>query len=159
MKLRTGLFHKDTLVWLVLALAEVANLSCGFAALVTRGPYLQQGTTNSVVLRWRTDLATDSFVRYGVSLDNMDGLTSDTALLTEHIVKLTGLLTDTRYYYQFGTSTEWFPASTNDYFFTLPPVGMARPTRIWALGDAGKASAEQAAVRDGYTLYNGTRLT
>src|SRR5215216_4597697 len=32
---------------------------------VTRGPYLQSGTPASVIVRWRTDTATDSRVRYG----------------------------------------------------------------------------------------------
>jgi hypothetical protein len=32
---------------------------------VTRGPYLQQQTDHSIIVRWRTDVATDSVVRYG----------------------------------------------------------------------------------------------
>ncbi|HZO85622.1 MAG TPA: LamG domain-containing protein, partial [Verrucomicrobiae bacterium] len=32
----------------------------GFQASITRGPYLQLGTPHSVVVRWRTDAATDS---------------------------------------------------------------------------------------------------
>src|SRR6185295_1856152 len=32
---------------------------------LTRGPYLQMGTPSSVVVRWRSSGATDSFVQYG----------------------------------------------------------------------------------------------
>ena len=53
------------LISLLVALAPAGVL---WAATITRGPYLQQGTTNSLVLRWRTDVASDSFVRYGVTL-------------------------------------------------------------------------------------------
>ena len=129
------------------------------AAAVIRGPYLQQGATNSVVVRWRTDLPTDSVVRYGVSVENLPGLASDSGLNTEHILKLSGLDTDTRYYYQLGTSSGWFQMDTNDFFFTSPPVGIPKSVRIWAIGDAGTATAEQAAVRNAYSAYNGAHRT
>ncbi|WP_297293526.1 hypothetical protein, partial [Oceanicoccus sp.] len=32
------------------------------AQTVIRGPYLQQGTSNSMIIKWRTDIATDSVV-------------------------------------------------------------------------------------------------
>src|SRR6185436_4979693 len=35
------------------------------AVSVTRGPYLQLGTHNSMIVRWRTNVATDSQVRFG----------------------------------------------------------------------------------------------
>src|SRR6266576_5561490 len=51
-------------------LLVLLGIACGStlsAATVTRGPYLQMGTPTSIVVRWRTDSATDSFVRYGGS--------------------------------------------------------------------------------------------
>ena len=42
---------------------------------VVRGPYLQSGTSSSVIIKWRTDEATDSLVRYGLDHDP-DGLTA-----------------------------------------------------------------------------------
>ncbi len=129
------------------------------AASVTRGPYLQQGTTNSMVLRWRTDVATDSAVGFGVTSGSFTGTVSDAALVTEHVVSIPNLRTDTKYFYRFGQSGAWFPSNTNQYFITLPPVGTVRPIRIWALGDSGTASAQAAAVRDAYTTFNGNRLT
>ena len=41
------------------------------AATVTRGPYLQESTPTSVVVRWRTDVATDSDVDWGTSPSNL----------------------------------------------------------------------------------------
>src|SRR5438552_5418982 len=70
---------------------------------VTRGPYLQTGTPTSVTVRWRTDVSTDSCVRYGLS-----SLTSQTCVstsTTEHVVQLSIPSPDTKYYYSIGTST------------------------------------------------------
>src|SRR5438477_3335717 len=149
--------QRSNLILLPFALAQWLGTPCAGAALVTRGPYLQQGTTNSLVIRWRTDAATDSLVRYGSSADQLTGVAGNAAVLTEQIVLLSGLQTDTQYFYQIGTSTSMFPAGSSNFFNTAPPVGVPKPTRIWAIGDAGQASAEQAAVRDGYTAYAGVR--
>ena len=39
---------------------------------VIRGPYLQQGTPTSVVVRWRTDVPTDSAVKFGQDAATLD---------------------------------------------------------------------------------------
>src|SRR2546426_8340425 len=90
------------------ALTLVLTLALGQAVLaqtvsVTRGPYLQTGTPTSVTVRWRTDVSTDSCVRYGLS-----SLTSQTCVstsTTEHVVQLSGLSPYSQYYYSIGTST------------------------------------------------------
>src|ERR1043166_7322275 len=38
---------------------------------ITRGPYLQLGTTNSMVVRWRSEHPTPSEVAYGLSPDKL----------------------------------------------------------------------------------------
>src|SRR5262245_3655249 len=38
---------------------------------LTRGPYLQLGTPNSMVVRWRTEQASPSIVRFGLSSTNL----------------------------------------------------------------------------------------
>ena len=102
---------------------------CAQAALVTRGPYLQQGTINSVVGRWRTDVPSDSLVRYGLTADNLANVASDAAL-TEHIVTISGLQIETAYFYQIGSSTSWFPLDTN-HFFTTAVLSSAPQTVKW----------------------------
>jgi hypothetical protein len=129
------------------------------AASITRGPYLQQGTTNTMVVRWRTDVATDSAVAFGVIPGSFTDAVSDEGFVTEHIVSIPNLQPDTKYYYRFGDSGAWFPSDTNQFFITLPPVGAIRPIRIWALGDSGTANSQAAAARDAYTAFNGGRLT
>ncbi len=73
------------------------------AETVIRGPYLQSGTPTSIVVRWRTDVATDSRVSYGTVLGNLTSMVDDTTVTTEHEVRLTGLSADTTYYYAIGS--------------------------------------------------------
>ena len=40
----------------LIALLIISNNICGQT--VTRGPYLQQATPNSVIIKWQTDVAT-----------------------------------------------------------------------------------------------------
>ena len=89
-----------------IALLGLASLSEGLSAqVVTRGPYLQLQRSASVVVRWRTDTATDSRVRYGSSPAALSLSASDPAATTEHAVTVTGLAPETRYFYSVGTST------------------------------------------------------
>ena len=50
------------------------------AATVTRGPYLQLGTPASIIVRWRTDVATDSRVSYGTVQGTLTSQTDDATL-------------------------------------------------------------------------------
>jgi hypothetical protein len=124
----------------------------GIAA--TRGPYLQQGTPSSVVVRWRTDVPTSSRVRYGTSSSNLSQQVSDGALTTEHVITLGGLSAETRHFYMVGTATEDL---AGDSFVTPPPAGTARPLRVWVLGDSGTADGNQARVRDAFQTWTGSR--
>jgi hypothetical protein len=72
---------------------------------VKRGPYLQVATPTGVTIRWRTDIATTSRVRFGLSLSSLDLVRDDATSTTEHEITLSGLAPDTRYYYSIGTLT------------------------------------------------------
>src|SRR5436190_10628802 len=72
---------------------------------LTRGPYLQLGTPDSVVVRWRTDLASASSVRFGLAVTNLKFTARSQGALVEHVVLLTNLLAGTRYYYALSTNT------------------------------------------------------
>src|SRR5215217_5763210 len=64
--------------------------SDGFAS-VTRGPYLQIGTPNSTIVRWRTNIATDSRVSYGTTQGSLTSTADNSTQTTEHEVRLSGL--------------------------------------------------------------------
>jgi hypothetical protein len=135
-------------------------LSEAGAATVTRGPYLQMGGPDRIVVRWRTDVATDSRVRYGSAPGNLAAFVNNAASTTEHEVAATGLSPDTQYYYSVGTSTATLAGGDSTYYWvTFPSPGTPAPTRIWVLGDSGTANSDAAAVRDAYFNATGTRQT
>lgn len=130
------------------------------AQTVTRGPYLQQGSDTRITVRWRTDTATNSRVRYSTSLTgtftNVDHATST----TEHVVTVSNLAPNTKYFYSVGsTGATLSGPDANTFFVTSPTPGVAKNTRVWVIGDAGTNNSSQKAVRDAYTTYTGTRHT
>lgn len=139
------------------ALAFAALVPCVQAQTVTRGAYLQNGSTTAVTVRWRTGTAADSAVRYGTSAGSLTQTVSVTGTRTEHEVRLTGLSPDTTYYYSIGTTTATL-AGDSTYFFVTAPTS-AKTTRVWVLGDSGIGGTVQTNVRNAYYTFTGTRHT
>src|SRR6266571_2142120 len=126
---------------------------------VKRGPYLQTGSSTSVTVKWRTDVSTDSCVRYGTSSSSLSSQTCSSTSTTDHVVKLSSLSSNTKYYYSIGTSAGSIAGDSTYFFLTAPQTGTTKATRIWVLGDAGTNSSSQRAVRDAYYTYTGSRHT
>jgi hypothetical protein len=126
---------------------------------VLRGPWLQVGTPHSVMIKWRTDIACDSRVRYGTSSAALSSAVSGAALTTEHAVTLTNLTPATTYYYSIGTAARPLLGS-DDFFFRTPPLpGTPQRTRIWAIGDSGTANVDAQNVREAYYRFAGSDYT
>src|ERR1700743_1721459 len=119
-----------------------------------RGPYLQAASTNSIVIRSRTDVLTRGIVHCGTDRQLLDRNSQDTILVTEHKVKLEGLQPNTKYYYTIGSFKDTLQGGADNYFVTLPiPVATPEPGketlyRIAAVGDCGNNSVNQRSVRD-----------
>ena len=127
---------------------------------VVRGPYLQRGSTSETTVRWRTANETASVVAFGLAPDKLSQLAVSMDATTEHVVVMTGLAADTRYYYAFGTPQSQLLGGDDKHFVvTPPPTGTAKPTRIWAIGDSGTANTGARNVRDAYFAYTGKRGT
>lgn len=126
---------------------------------LTRGPYLNLATQNSIFIRWRTNNATDSKITYGLSSTALTSSKVDATVTTEHVVQLTGLTANTKYYYSVGSSATILQKDTGNYFITNPTVGSTGPVRIWTIGDFGVNSNAQNLVRDAYRNYTGTTPT
>ncbi len=124
-------------------------------ARLVRGPYLQAATSTSMVVRWRTTTLVRSRVRYGTEKDKLMTAVDDSALTTEHLVKLTGLKPDTRYYYAIGSLYDTLQIGGDNYFKTLPLPGQEGVYRIGAFGDCGNNSPNQRNVRDAFIRYLG----
>jgi len=136
----------------VLAIAGTAVYSAPAGAQsVTRGPYLCLGTPSSVVVRWRTDVATDSRVRFGDAPGNLTQFVDDATSTTEHEVNVAGLSARTSYYYSVGTTaTELAGNDAGHRFQTAPPVGNRAAIHVWVVGDFGFANTNAANVRDAF---------
>lgn len=82
---------------------------------ITRGPYLQLGTTNSMVIRWRTDIPSGNSVTYGSALSRMTHTARANGNFTEHAVIFTNLHVGAKTFYSLGaTDTPLFVRITND---------------------------------------------
>ena len=141
-------------------LVVVPDLVLNPGLAVVRGPYLQLGTPDSIVVRWRTNMATPSRVVYGSQPGELNQSVVDPTLTTEHIVTLSGLTPDTRYYYGVGTDIEIIEGDdTEHHFLTAPVPGTTKPTRVWVLGDSGTGDANAMTIRDAYYAFTGDRHT
>ena len=139
------------------------------AQTVERGPYLQVPTSGSMVIRWRTDVPTDSRVSYGASPGSLGTNVDDPALVTDHEVEVSGLTPNTQYFYSVGTTTTELAGNDADHSFrTSPSPGASQPIRFWALGDSGFADpmdcltspeCDAPAVRDAYLGFPGANDT
>jgi hypothetical protein len=116
---------------------------------VTRGPYLQLGTQSSMIVRWRSDVFTDTRLAYGLEPGSLDTTIQDPSLKMDHEVSISGLAADTKYYYEIG-NTAWTLAGNDavHYFKTSPAAGAARATRIWVIGDSGQCAIDTAGCND-----------
>lgn len=132
------------------------------AQTLTRGPYLQVGKQDSITIRWRTNVASNSYVTWGTSYVAAPGtysnsLTQDVATpVTEHIVRIGGLSADTKYWYSIGTTTTVLQQTNTNYFLTLPPSNTTRKLRFLAIGDCGNNSTNQVNVKNTFINYIGS---
>jgi predicted MPP superfamily phosphohydrolase len=127
---------------------------------LARGPYLQKAAPTQMTVRWRGGQLIAGRVRYGTSVDDLSNMVDEAVVPGapyDHAVTLTGLTPATTYYYSVGSAIDTLAAGA-DFTFTTPPVaGTVKNTRIWALGDAGTATANQINVRNAFYTWTGTR--
>ena len=127
---------------------------------LTRGPYLQSPTENTVVIKWRTSANTNSKVRFGTDSLNLSQTVTLNNSTKEHTVKLSNLSPSTTYYYSVGNNTTSFTSPSARFRFKTNPIpGSEVPTRVWAIGDFGKGNAEQVAVKNSYMQYDDSSNT
>ncbi len=130
-----------------------------YSQVLTRGPYLQMGNQTAITIRWRSDIATDTKVRFGAASSNLNQSAVNGASVTEHEIRLTNLTPDTRYYYEIGSSTTKLQGDANNYFVTMPPLSTKRRIRVVGFGDSGNGSQNQRDVRDAFLNFRGTNPT
>lgn len=122
---------------------------------LVRGPYLQSGTTSSLIIKWRTDQPTDSRVIYGTLPGQLNQSRIIEDITTDHEVLIDGLEEYTKYYYTIGNSKEIFIKEDLSYFFiTSPGKDYQDVVHIWATGDFGTGDWIAKSVKDGYLRFS-----
>ncbi len=124
---------------------------------LVRRPYLQRGTPTAMTVVWRTDFASTSRVRYGLDPLTLTQEISDASLVVDHVVTLSGLTANTRYYYDVGTTDAPLAGGDADHYFTTPPEpGTRVPFTAWVVGDSGTGDVNQANVRNAMLSVTGS---
>ncbi len=124
-------------------------------AVVTVGPYLQSPTTTSIKVMWRSNVAATSKVMYGTNPGNLTMTVTDNNSVTKHMVLITGLNPDTRYYYAIYNGNDFGAGADNEHYFrTFPVANDPGHIRLWAIGDFGKGNSKQQKVRDAYLNFD-----
>ena len=122
---------------------------------VVRGPYLQLGTLDSMIVRWRTDRITATRLAFGSAVDALETTISDDVLKTEHEVQVSDLEPNTTYYYEIGDGSTTFAGNDSDHYFTTsPPHGTKQAVRIWIIGDSGECAITNQGCLDVNAVMN-----
>lgn len=122
---------------------------------ITRGPYLQSASHNSIIIHWNTDLACKSKVIYKNSISNLIDSVVNNTIEVDHIVKITDAQPSTKYYYYILNNDSTVAQFQDSVFFiTHPLFNDSLNARFWIIGDAGTGSNIQKGVRDGFLNYN-----
>lgn len=144
--------------WATTAVAGLVGAGAALGATVARGPYLQRAAPTAAIVRWRTDVPTDTRLWLGAGPGSLSDVYADPTPTTEHRAELSGLLPETVYYYAVGSSGGPLAGGDADHHFrTAPPPGVARSVRIWAIGDSGEATAAQSDVLATYLAEAASR--
>ena len=105
-----------------------------------RGPFLQNATTNSIQVIWRTPIPADTVVDFGTN-QTLGAEVSEATLTTNHVATLTNLLPGTRYFYQVRSTADAVSAeSPTNSFSTLKTSG---DVSFLVFADSGDGSAAQ----------------
>ncbi len=136
-----------------------SSFTSSLFAQVTRGAYLQMGNQTSITIRWTTTVASNSRVLISlpdspyISGGLYPTIVNDATSTTNHIVTVTGLTPDTKYFYSIGTSAAVQQESVNNFFRTAPPANTTRKIRIAAFGDCGRESGVATNQTNSYNGY------
>ncbi len=137
---------------------------------LTREPYLQLATPNSIRILWRQQIFQQPSVKWGTSPGNLDktvsadklvqratksddpSISSELALHSaptktrQFEATIDGLQPNTKYYYAVLNGSEVLAAGPSHYFKTLPTPNTDAPALIWVAGDGGTGGRTQAQV-------------
>lgn len=126
-------------------------------ALLTRGPYIQNTTDSTAIVRWRTNIPAPSSLQYGTTHGTYNTATDSTAFKTDHEIVVSGLTPNSKYYYYLSTDgNDTISRYDNSYYFRTNPTEGTKTERVgfWVLGDQGQPGTRQDDVHlEALSLY------
>ena len=133
--------------WLLICLIAIVS-ACSQNDSSGRGPYLQNASSSTMVVKWRSNDVSQGWVKYGTSPGALSEVASAVSASQDQEVLLDSLIPDTRYYYSVsGDDTE--------YSFRSNPVeGSARAVRVWILGDSGTGDLNATLAKVAFYDFN-----
>lgn len=139
---------------LLFLLASFVSIST-FSQSLSRGPYLQSLTNNSIKIMWRTSDSTNSVVKYGDSPSSLTNVITDNARVKNHIVKISGLSAKTKYFYSVGYDATVLAGGNDQHHFVtaINPGDSSTGFKFWVTGDFGGGNNEQIKVREWFENY------
>jgi len=137
--------HLSSIIRGVLAVLLLGAASA-HAVPITRGPYLQSASASGVTLVFRTAAPGVGAVRFGPSAGALSSRVVEPGPATEHVLRLEGLQSATRYFYALELDGAPLVSGPEFTFRTYPSPGTDAPFRFFAWGDSGDGSARQARV-------------
>ena len=146
--MKRSIFRRRHLCFLVPLLFAGLVQREAHGATLERHPYLQQGSTGSMIVVWNTVADAQGELRWGTSPTALTNVVT-TGLGTQHEALVTGLSAGTTYYYAvYGDGGLLAGEDVAHFFTTNPPTSTPAKFRAWVVGDSGTGGSAQAAVRD-----------
>jgi hypothetical protein len=129
------------------------SLAATITANFPRGPFIQNSTPTSVQVIWRTVTPASSFVRYGLS-PSVSLIVTNGDLVTNHVVTLTGLAPNTKYFYQVGSTSGPYEDPLCSAVEWLRTLKLSGPITFAAVGDSGDATTAQRQIANVMRSFN-----
>lgn len=116
-----------------------------------RGPYLNNSSSEQIVVKWRTSESEIGKIIYGTDPNSLNMTLLESDSTTEHEILISNLNPSTKYYYQIGNSGQYYTPNDADYNFkTSPEIGTKGKYRFWVIGDFGNGSQNQVNVKNSF---------
>ncbi|MFC3809083.1 metallophosphoesterase [Lacihabitans lacunae] len=125
-----------------------------FAQAISRGPYLQVRTQNSIQVRYSTNVGCETKVKYGLA---QNALTNEVVIGGSrymHTASISGLAANSKYYYAIYNGATLIEGGLNNFFMTSQAKNSEQKIRIWATGDCGTGTPQQLQVKNAFLNYN-----
>lgn len=139
---------------------------------LTRGPFIQSMSRRDAFIVWYTNTVEDSVVQLGSTVGNYNMIFRNTVPVNvfpfcsvdgndtayKHVVKVSGLASNTKYFYTIGNNNNVIQGNSDNFFWTMPDkFDNSTTKRIWAVADTDTGGLNQ--TRDSFLIFNGTTTT